>query len=649
MRGNYKIFSLFIICFLAILSVANAQLNKQFFYNQARNYISQDQYTEAINSLNTLIKADSTIAEAWFLRGLAKYNLNDLHGAQADFSKAIRHNPVFSQAYLYRGVVLSRFSRFTQAQSDFDMAIDLRPNSPDGYFSRGVNHLLTQQPKQSISDFNKVIQFQPKNLDAWINRGTAKLYDADSLGALADYTSAIRLNPFYPDSYSKRGRLYFEMNKFNLALDDLNKSISLEKENAINYFLRALTHNSLNNNDSALSDLNRAIELSPNNALSIYNRALILWKKGDIKLALRDFDRVAELNPENILVYFNRAVLLYEMDDFRESIEDFTKAIDIFPDFANAYLGRSAAHARLGNYFDSEMDKTYAQSIAERFSQQHSQPLTDTTQTLNNLIAFNSDFSPRTTIPLLDEFDARPVDILPFARVIAVPIAKLPIISQEFLPIDTLNSKLRTLGVSLTFSTSKNLARLDTLNFNDGFIDSLLKSLLFSNENRFRQAIDVLEIASRSNANNPLLLLNLAAEKADMVTFIATFEREIGAVSMEQRTRRQGTGNYFGSVQLESYNESLELLEKLNGLMPNQHIVLYNLANIYALSGNVDTAIELYSQAIKSNSNFAEAWYNRGLIHLMQKDNIQGCVDMGKAGELGIKQAYLLIHRFCRR
>ena len=649
MRIVLKICVLILFSQLAVFSSANAQLNKQFFYNQARNHLSQELYTEAINSLNTLIKADSTIAEAWFLRGLAKYNLNDFHGAQADFTKAIRHNPVFSQAYLYRGVVLSRFSRYVQAQADFDMAIDLRPNSPDGYFSRGVNHLLTQQPKQSVSDFNQVIRLQPKNVDAWINRGTAKLYDADSLGALTDYSSAIKLNPFYSDSYSKRGRLYFEMNKFNLALDDLNKSISLEKDNAISYFLRALTHNSLINNDSALIDLNKAIELSPNNALSIYNRALIFWKRGDIKLALRDFDRVAELNPENILVYFNRAVLLYEMDDFRESINDFSKAIEIFPDFANAYLGRSAAHARLGNYFDSEMDKTYAQSIAERFSQQHNQPLTDTSQTFNNLIAFNSDFSPRTTIPLIDEFDARPIDILPFARVVAVPVIKLPTISQDFLPIDTLNTKLRIYGVSLTFSTSKNLTKLDTLSIGDDFIDSFFKSILLSNENRFRQAIDVLKESQKHNANNPLLLLNLAAEKGDMVTFIASFEREIGAVTFEQRARHQTGGASFGSIQIESFRESLEILEQLNSIMPNHYIILYNIANIYALSGNMESAIDLYSQAIKANSSFAEAWYNRGLIHLMQKDNNLGCVDMGKAGELGIKQAYLLIHRFCRR
>ena len=63
----------------------------------------------------------------------------------------------------------------------------------------------------------------------------------------------------------------------------------------------------------------------------------------------------------------------------------------------------------------------------------------------------------------------------------------------------------------------------------------------------------------------------------------------------------------------------------------------------------MDSAIEPYDKAIALNPHLAEAWYNKGLIHLMLKDNERGCSDLGKAGEMGIRQAYLLIHRFCRK
>ena len=49
-------------------------------------------------------------------------------------------------------------------------------------------------------------------------------------------------------------------------------------------------------------------------------------------------------------------------------------------------------------------------------------------------------------------------------------------------------------------------------------------------------------------------------------------------------------------------------------------------------------AIELYP-------GFAEAYYNRGMILLGLKDTRKGFLDMSRAGELGIEEAYGLISR----
>lgn len=640
-----------VLCFaLELVAIqSNAQLNKYYFYNQARTLITQEQHTEAIAMLNQLIAADNSLAEAWFLRGLAKYNLSDMQGALADFSKAIEQNPVFSQALLYRGVVLGRLSKYPQAKSDFDMAIDLRPNWAEGYFSRGVNFLLMQQTQRAIDDFSKVIDFEPRNVDAWINRGTSYLYHGDSLRALNDYAQAIKLNPFYAEGYSKRGRLLMEMKNYHLAIDDLSKAIELDSTLSINYFLRAIANNYINSITLAIEDLDKAIELSPSNALSIYNRALLYWRIGKKSDALEDFDRVAKLNPENLLVYYNRGILQLELSDLQGAIDDFTKAIEIFPDFANAYRARSSAYAQLGNYSESELDRNFAQSIAEKYSDRHNQPLTDTTSTFDNLIAFNSDFSPRTTTPLLDELASSTIDILPFIRVVIVDASELTLSNQHFVPLDSINAGLKGHGYALTFSILNTQVIPDVITPNNSFADNLTRGIALSTQKRYNEAIDAYEVALAISPNNPLGLINLAAEKANMVNFIASFEMEHSEVALGQRARNTSSVGSLGNAQLESYTESLEINQALLSQLKNNPIVLYNQANIYAMAGHMDEAIELYTKALSTDDELAPAWYNRGLIHFMQKDNQQGCFDMGKAGELGIRQAYLLIHRFCRR
>ena len=75
-----------------------AQYNKEYFFWLGRQMMMQNDYHEAIRTLNTLLRFDDSAYEGYFLRGIAKYNLDDLLGADEDFSIAISKNPVFTTA-----------------------------------------------------------------------------------------------------------------------------------------------------------------------------------------------------------------------------------------------------------------------------------------------------------------------------------------------------------------------------------------------------------------------------------------------------------------------------------------------------------------------------------------------------------------------
>lgn len=641
-----------LVSLLNLPKTISGQLNKAYFYNLGRNQLANEQYAEAILTLNQLLRADTTIEEAWFLRGVAKYNLNDFQGARFDFGKAITNNPVFSQAYLYRAIVLSRLSRYSQAISDFDMAIDLRPSFSLAYFNRGIAFVLSNDPQRAINDFSQTIKLEPKNIDAWINRGTAKIMNGDSLGALTDYRQAIQLNPFYSESYSKRGRLYYELGDMHLALTDFDKAIECDTTISLNYFYRALVNNSLHNTQEAIKDLNKTITLNPENALSLYNRGLIYWQSGNSTSALVDFNRVTELNPENILIYYNRGVLNFEMKKFANSIKDFSMAINLFPDFANAYLGRSAAHAMLGNRQESFNDKTFAQSIAEKFKDNHALPWTDTTKKFDKLIAFSSDFSPKTAIPLIEAYGTHSIDIKPFLKTTYIHKDKLRTRTQGFDELDKLNSMLPNSPLRFIISSSLELDQSlgDSSGVEFPFVENMVQGIKSSSKGKFSEAINYYKRSLQLQPNNPLALLNLAVTEAEMLNFIASFEKNsLSSVSFEKSIQTSAQNSNASTIQSVSFDEPLENLVKLESLIPNHYAVYYNKANIFAFSGEMEKAIESYTMACNIEPDLAEAWYNRGLVYLVQKNNEMACRDLGIAGEKGIKQAYLLIHRFCRK
>ena len=65
-----------------------------------------------------------------------------------------------------------------------------------------------------------------------------------------------------------------------------------------------------------------------------------------------------------------------------------------------------------------------------------------------------------------------------------------------------------------------------------------------------------------------------------------------------------------------------------------------------AMRKNYDAAITHYTLAIQQDTDFAEAYFNRGLTYIYLDEVEKGIADLSKAGELGIYQAYNLISRF---
>ena len=58
-------------------------------------------------------------------------------------------------------------------------------------------------------------------------------------------------------------------------------------------------------------------------------------------------------------------------------------------------------------------------------------------------------------------------------------------------------------------------------------------------------------------------------------------------------------------------------------------------------------AIESYDRALKLYPDMADAYFNRGLVLIYVKDKEKGCIDLSRAGELGIDDAYGVIAKYC--
>lgn len=670
MKHSLKYLVIFILGLLISIQTY-AQYDLDMFFLRGRQAFSDGKYARSIENFNVIAKLDTTNYWNYFYRGIAKYNLGDIRGAYSDFDKSVSINPIFTSGYHYRAIARSRFGDYDKALEDLQTAIELRPGFEGLYYSRGVTYFLARQFDNAVKDFDKYIHKQPKDPSAYLNRGASYLFLGDTLKALNDYNKAISLDEYEPEGFVRRGRLYAMQNNYDKAIEDMNRAVKLDSANTFAYFNRALMYYEKKNYNAAMADLNMVLKNEPGNALTLYNRSLIYAQVGEFEHALDDIDRVININPKNVLAYYNRASYFMQMSRWEDAISDYDKAISLYPDFAKAYMNRSYAKNMLGRMADSKKDYDTAQRKIKEYRAKTSSSaadFADTTKQYSSLLAFDAEFAKK-------DFD----DELLQNRDIDIrlrPMQKFILASESSNIRYALNNKYENgrldafiasspvdikVGNKDSLSNAK-LSEVESIIYGDTglfaaknnnaspSVGYFLRGVYEAYQRQFNSALayydKAVEAERKESVDKAFFLMNRAVLKAEMVDFINSIENNVQTLTMDDkgsiRARVKDKVN-----QTYDYSESLRDMEEAEKILPDNPYIVYDLANLYSLSSRHVEAIDKYTKAIELYQYMGDAYFNRGLVQIYLKDKEKGCIDLSKAGELGIKEAYGVINRYC--
>ena len=647
---------LFLFCMFA--DNAGAQVNKQYFVWVGRDMVMDSRYREAIETLNILLRADPDAYEGYFWRGIAKYHLDDLLGAERDFTLTLAKNPVYTNAYKFRALTRSRLGNYDDAMKDFDEAIELRPDYPAPYYSRGVTNILTGRYREAVDDFNMYMRFNQRDADAYANRGTAYLHLQDTVAAYEDFGRAIRTNREYPRGYLERGSLYMEQGRYDEALADFDTAVRCDTSYIPAYFSRAMAYYRKHNLQAALADFDRVLELDPTSSVTYFNRALVRTETGDYNRALEDYDQVAAYSPGNVIVYYNRAGLRFRLGELQGALEDYDRAIELYPDFANAYLGRASVKYLLRDSEGAERDRSVAErKIAEyraRLEGESEVSFADTSRQFDKLLSFDTQLSDgpvrNTAMGTKERITLRPSygftlrsDAEPGRGLILHPgeaeaeefIASLGDASVVFgcEGSDMAAAALVRKDEAVSADIAANGSRWQAY-FMRGMTQALLK--------QYTNAVGALSTAITLSPRNPFLYIARSAVQAEMTDFISSMDNGYSRISPES----DRSARMRDAARTYDYDEAISDLNKAAKLNPNLPCIYYNRGNLFALSGRFPEAFEEYSHAIALDPGLAEAYFNRGLVQIYMKDTRKGLLDISKAGELGIGEAYDLLRLY---
>lgn len=192
-------------------------------------------YEEALRDYNKSIELDSTFADRYYNRGLARFALRDSIGAYNDLTKAIKISPRYALAYFQRGLVNENLKRNIEAIKDYSKCLFYYPDLALAYNNRADIKLRMKDNEGAMKDFNMAVKLSPKSAQIIVNRAKVFLSFGRNQEAFDDCNRAISIDPNYPISYFYRGIAYLQSGDKPNGCKDLNTAMQLGMSDAAYY------------------------------------------------------------------------------------------------------------------------------------------------------------------------------------------------------------------------------------------------------------------------------------------------------------------------------------------------------------------------------------------------------------------------------
>lgn len=677
---NHVLFAF--ITLLSLLSpfASRAQINAEQVLTIGRNVLSMDDYMLAIQYFNQAIKAKPYLSDPYFFRALAKLNLDDYAGAEADCDIAILNNKYKTEAYKLRGFARQVQGKDSLAVEDYNIGLSYNPLDKNFLFYKALALTELKKYDEADSTFNVLLRQYPRFDSGFTARARLELERNDTTAALDDIEKALSISKAEINPYLMKAEIYWKRQDWQNAGAAIDAAIRLRPELPDLYVNRAFVRYNSDDFFGAMSDYNYAIEIDPDNSAAYFNRALLRYEVKDLEKAEQDMTQVISLNPENVHAYFNRGLIELEEEKYKEALADFKIIEKKYPRFYPIYYAMAEAERNLGNnrqaaflihkgeelvegyVHDPEKNPLDRPAIAA--SQTHSvnkngenddESETEVMERFNHLVTISqaTDQNLSYNEKIKGRVQDRNVNVEmepAYALTLAVPAESLKSLSNYFRELDDLN-QMRILNHTLylspglssadysgmmgeLFDISAQLEARDKSKMRPA--DFLLLGIVETMLKNYRSALENLDQAIVSNPHFTVAFMARGYTRyANAITDMK--------IANENKTEEEAFLDRNAYTTL--LQEALSDYDKVLSLNPRVVYAWFNKGNIYYEAGDYTSAMQAYSEAIKIDPEFGEAYFNRGLAYLNSGNKSQAFSDLSKAGELGVIPSYNILKR----
>ena len=657
-----------------------AQTNAEQVLTIGRNVLSMDDYMLAIQYFNQAIKAKPYLSDPYFFRALAKLNLDDYAGAEADCSIAIENNKFKTEAYKLRGFARQIQGKDSLAVEDYNIGLSYNPIDKNFLFYKAIALTDLKNYDEADSTFKILLRQYPRYDEAFTARARLELDRNDTIAALNDLETALSISKVQINPYLMKAEIYWKRQDWQNAGDALDAAVRLRPELPDLYVNRAFVKYNSDDFFGAMNDYNYALELDPQNTPAYFNRGLLRYEVKDLGKAEEDMTQVINLNPENVHAYFNRGLIRLEENKNEEALADFRFIETKYPRFYSIYYAMAEAERNMGNNRQAAFLIHKGEELVEGYvhdpkknpldrpaiaaSQTHSvnrngenddESESEVMERFNHLVTISQ--ANEQTLSYNERIKGRVqdrnvnVEMEPsYALTLLMPAESLKSVSNYFRDLDDLNQmRLLTYNIYLSpgLESSQYSSMMDELFDISDQLQARNKSvmrpvdylLLGITETMLRNYNSAIESLDNAIAANPQFTV------AYMARGFARYEKALTDMKIASETKNEEEAFLERTAYNSLLQESIADFDKVLSINPRVVYALFNKGNIYYEARDYSSAMQAYSEALKIDPEFGEAYFNRGLSYLNSGNKTRAFADLSKAGELGVIPSYNILKR----
>ena len=526
----------------------------------------------------------------------------------------------------------------------------------------GKNALYFHDYALSIQYFSLVASAKPFLYEPWFYRGLAKFYLEDYLGAELDFDQTVKLNPYFTDTYQLRGISRIHNGKFNDAIDDLRKCIAVEPTNDKGY-----RHNitycflQMDSLKQADTELDTILTKWPDYNDAIYMKAEVLLKQENWEEANGYLDQILKIEPKNINVLKIKTNFALKQKKYDEALLLTEEILAINPESINTWNLR----ANILLY-----EKRYKEAVEALTASLKRQP-----QDVRNLISraicyyYLNDLRGQ-----MNDYDAI-IKVDPYNFFAHYNRGQLrAYVGDDNRAIEDFNYILRKDPDDIMTIYNRAILRDKTGDYKGAIQDytTIIKHFpkytqgyqlraearrkIGDNNGATKDEEHVLkeQIAQRYGYSTPTTRMPNRTMRRRQDIDLDSYQQLVADEDVTEKEPDELAdvepevyeSEYRGRIQNKKVEAKLLSEINYNGEIDPEALKLYNDGCATAKAGDPDHAILQFTQAVALQSDFGEAYFNRGLLSIFKGDVKDGLKDMSLAGQLGIYSAYSIIKQY---